>query len=100
MITYLVVCAEVSENDRDAFDRWYAEEHLSDAKAAFGAVRAFRGWSDDSAHLAFYECTALAAARAAIKSDALTALIAEVDRVWQGHIVRTRRIVDIVQVLD
>ncbi len=99
MTAYLIVRAEVPESDRDAFDRWYAEEHLPDAKAAFSVGRAFRGWSDDGAHVAFYEFADLAAAETATGSDAIAALIAEFDRVWQDRVTRTRRIVDIAQAL-
>ena len=100
MTAYLIVRAEVAEGDRDAFDRWYAEEHLPDAKAAFNAQKAFRGWSDDGAHLAFYRFADLAAAREATSSDAIAELIAEFDRVWQDRVTRTRRIVDVAQALD
>ena len=100
MTAYLIVRAEVSASDRDAFDRWYAEEHLPDAKAAFGVGKAFRGWADDGAHVAFYAFADLAAAEKATNSDAIAALIAEFDRVWQDRVTRTRRVVDVAQVLD
>ncbi len=100
MTAYLIVRAEVPESDRDAFDRWYAEEHLPDAKAAFSVEKAFRGWGDDGAHVAFYQFTDLAAARKATGSKAIAALIAEFDRVWQDRVTRTRRVVDVAQVLD
>ena len=100
MTAYLMVRAEVPESDRAAFDRWYADEHLPDAKAAFNVAKAFRGWSDDGAHLAFYAFADMAAAEKATNSEAIAALIAEFDRVWQDRVTRTRRIVDIAQVLD
>ena len=100
MTAYLMVRAEVAESDRDAFDRWYADEHLPDAKAAFKVEKAFRGWSDDGAHIAFYAFPDLAAAEKATNSEAIGALIAEFDRVWQDRVTRTRRIVDVAQVLD
>ena len=99
MTAYLIVQAEVPESDRAAFDRWYAEEHLPDAKAAFSVRHAFRGWSDDGAHLAFYAFADLAAAEKATKSEAIAALIAEFDRVWQDRVTRTRRVVDVAQTL-
>ncbi len=99
MTAYLIVRAEVPEGDRAAFDRWYAEEHLPDAKAAFGVESAFRGWSDDGAHFAFYAFPDMAAARRATESDAIAALIAEFDRVWQQRVTRTRQIVDVAQTL-
>ena len=100
MTAYLIVRAEVSASDRDAFDRWYAEEHLPDARAAFDAAEAFRGWSDDGAHVAFYRFADLAAAEKAASSNAIAELIAEFDRVWQDRVTRTRRIVGITQRLD
>ncbi len=100
MTAYLIVRAEVSESDRDAFDRWYAEEHLPDAKAAFSVEKAFRGWGDDGVHVAFYRFADLAAARKATGSKAIAELIAEFDRVWQDRVTRTRRVVDVAQVLD
>ena len=100
MTAYLIVRAEVAESDRAAFDRWYANEHLPDAKAAFNVRTAFRGWSDDGAHLAFYAFADLAAAEGATNSKAIAALIAEFDRVWRDRVTRTRRIVDVAQTLD
>ena len=100
MTAYLIVRAEVPESDRDAFDRWYADEHLPDAKAAFSVEKAFRGWGDDGAHVAFYQFADLAAARKATGSKAIVELIAEFDRVWQDRVTRTRRVVDVAQVLD
>ena len=100
MTAYLIVRAEVPESDRDAFDRWYADEHLPDAKAALNAAKAFRGWSDGGAHFAFYVFPDLAAAENATGSEAIEAQIAEFDRVWQGRVVRTRQVVEVAQVLD
>jgi len=99
MTAYLIVRAEVPEGDRAAFDRWYAEEHLPDAKAAFGAARAFRGWGDDGAHVAFYAFPDMAAARQATESDAMADLIAAFDRVWRQRVARTRQIVEVAQTL-
>ena len=99
MTAYLIVRAEVPEGDRAAFDRWYADEHLPDAKAAFNVETAFRGWSNDGAHFAFYAFPDLAAAEQATNSDGIAALIAEFDRVWQDRVIRKRQIVDVAQVL-
>ena len=56
MTAHLIVRAVVPEAERAAFDRWYEDEHLPDAHAAFGAVAAWRGWSEaePGVHLAFY----------------------------------------------
>ena len=99
MTAYLIVRAEVSAADQDAFDHWYETEHLPDAKAAFNVQNAERGWSEteDNAHFAFYEFPDLAHAEAATGSDAITALIAEFDRVWEGRVTRSRNVVAIKQ---
>jgi hypothetical protein len=101
MTAYLIVRAEVSTADRDAFDRWYETEHLPDARAAFKARAAWRGWSDvtPGVHIAFYEFPDLAAARAVTASDAIKALIAEFDRVWQGRVQRSREVIEVCQTL-
>jgi hypothetical protein len=46
MTALFMVRAEVNDpGDREAFDRWYEQEHLPQAAAAFQAIRAWRGWS-------------------------------------------------------
>ena len=100
MTAWLIVRAEVAEADRDAFDRWYEAEHLPDARAAFDARSASRGWSDvdPGVHLAFYEFADLASARAALSGDALGRLIAKFDRNFP-EVKRTREVVEIRQAL-
>ena len=96
MKAFLVVRAEVAERaDREAFDRWYRDEHLADAVAAFGALGAWRGWSDvdESVHYAFYEFEDLAAARAVLDSDALKKLVGVFDARWGTRVSRTRDVV-------
>ena len=101
MSAYLIVRAEVPEADRTAFERWYETEHLPDALKAFQAITARRGWSDvtPGVHLAFYEMADLAHARSIMDGDAIKALIAEFDRVWQDRVVRSREVIDICQTL-
>lgn len=84
---------------REAFDRWYQNEHLPDAVRAFKAQGAWRGWSevDPSVHYAVYEFDDVAGARAIPGSDALKLLIAEFDRVWGDKVVRSRDIVPVAQ---
>ena len=97
MSAYLIVRAEVAdENNRAAFDTWYRDEHLPDAVAAFGANRAWRGWSDvdPSVHFAFYEFDDLQRVREIASSEAIKGLIAEFDRLWDGKVVRTRDVVE------
>lgn len=88
--------------DRAAFDRWYAVEHLPQALAAFGALRAFRAWSElePGVHYAVYELATVEAGRAILASPALRALIAEFDRHWAGRVERTRDLVRLVQAAE
>jgi hypothetical protein len=85
----------------DAFDRWYGEEHLPDALKAFGARRAWRGWSDvdASVHYAFYEFDDAASARAIQGSEALARLVRDFDRAWGDKVKRSRDIVEAVQTM-
>ena len=101
MTAYLIVRAEVAEADHDAFERWYEAEHLPDAKAAFQAQSAERGWSDvtPGVHIAIYGFPNLERAREIAGSPAIKALIAEFDRVWQDRVVRTREVIDVIQKL-
>ena len=101
MAAYLIVRAVVPENERKAFDVWYAEEHLRDAVKAFKAARAWRGWSqvEPQLHYAFYEFPTLAAVQAVMASDAIKGLIAEFDRVWGTRVTRTREVVEVAQAL-
>ena len=98
MVRAKVVDASV----KDAFDRWYQQEHLPDALKAFGARRAWRGWSalDPSVHHACYEFDDLARAQAIEGSEGLKRLIAEFDRAWGDKVARSRDFVDAVQSID
>jgi hypothetical protein len=101
MTAYLIVRAEVGASDREAFDHWYETEHLPDANAAFKPLSAQRGWSDVTAgvHFALYTFPGLDRAHEIAGSDAIKALIAEFDRVWQGRVTRSREVVEICQSL-
>jgi len=101
MSAYLIVRAEVPESDSKTFERWYETEHLPDAKKAFQAISARRGWSDvtPGVHIALYEFPDLDRVREVIASDAIKDLIAEFDRVWQNRVVRTREVIGICQEL-
>ncbi|HSG76852.1 MAG TPA: hypothetical protein VLA30_12030 [Burkholderiales bacterium] len=101
MSALFIVRAQVDPSVRDAFDRWYRDEHLPDALKAFKAKRAWRGWSDTDAsvHYAFYEFEDLARARAIPGSAEIKALIAEFDRMWGNKVTRARDVVDVVQAL-
>ncbi len=99
MSACFIVRAVVEASAREAFDRWYEEEHLPDALKAFGALRAWRGWSevDPSVHYAWYEFDDIAKVRALPGSAALKALVAEFDRAWGDKVVRSRDIVQVAQ---
>lgn len=102
MTARFIVRAKVADATlRDAFDRWYRDEHLPDAVKAFGAKRAWRGWSetDASLHYAVYEFDDVSSARAIEGSAALKGLVAEFDRVWGDRVTRSRDIVDAAQTL-
>ena len=100
MATSFIVRAQVVDPQvRDAFDEWYQNEHLPDAEKAFGARRAWRGWSEveTNVHYAFYEFDELATVQALPGSPALTAMVAEFDRLWEGKVTRSRDIVHNIQ---
>ena len=96
MTALFIVRAEVADaGEREAFDRWYEQEHLPQAAAAFQAVRAWRGWSEvnPAIHYAFYEFPDFSAAQVILDSDALKGLAAEFDKVWGTGVTRTREVV-------
>jgi hypothetical protein len=94
---YLVVRAEVAEADRRDFDDWYRTEHLPDAKQAFAAQRAWRGWSrtNPSLHYAYYQFADVTAADAIGSSPAIRALIAEFDARWGTRVTRSREVIEV-----
>ncbi|HJS39046.1 MAG TPA: hypothetical protein VJ789_13070 [Burkholderiales bacterium] len=100
--SFIVRAQVVDASVKEAFDRWYQSEHLPDAVKAFGARRAWRGWSeaDPSVHYAVYEFDDLARLRALPGSAALKGLVAEFDRAWGDKVVRTREGVRVVQQIE
>lgn len=102
MTAYFIVRAQVAEAvEKGEFDRWYQDEHLPDARKAFNAQRAWRGWSelDPSLHYAVYEFDDVAGVRAIQGSDALKRLVAEFDRVWGDKVRRSRDMVEVIQAI-
>lgn len=102
MTAYFIVRAQITDDaDKDAFDRWYQEEHLPDAHKAFNARRAWRGWSelDGTVHFAAYEFDDVATARALLDSDALKRMSVEFSRAWGDRVTRSREILDIAQTI-
>ncbi len=103
MPTCFIVRAQVGQAHlREAFDRWYQDEHLPEALKAFGAQRAWRGWSDvdPSLHYAYYEFTDPNQARAVPGSPALQLLVAEFDRVWGSEVKRSRDVLELKQIIS
>lgn len=102
MTACLIVRARIVDTAvKDAFDRWYQDEHLGEAHAAFGSRRAWRGWSDvePNVHYAVYEFDDASAARAVLDSDALKRLAGEFDRTWGDSVTRSREIVPAAQII-
>ena len=95
----LIVRAEVSDFDREAFDEWYEDEHLLDALTIFGARRAWRGWSkvDNGIHYANYAFSNFEAAIAILSSSALENLVQKFDEAWGDRVSRTRDVVEVKQ---
>jgi hypothetical protein len=96
---FIVRAQVVDLSVKDAFDKWYQDEHLPEAMKTFGARSAWRGWSDvdPSVHLAVYEFDDLAKLRAIPGSAAMKELVAEFDRAWGKKVLRTREAVRVVQ---
>jgi hypothetical protein len=96
---FIVRAQVVDLSVKDAFDKWYQDEHLPEAMKAFGAKGAWRGWSDmdPSVHLAVYEFDDIAKLRAIPGSAAMKVLVAEFDRAWGKKVSRTREAVRVVQ---
>jgi hypothetical protein len=75
---FIVRAQVVDAAIKEDFDRWYQDEHLPDALKAFGAQRAWRGWSDMASCAAVYEFDGVYGANSG--SDALKDLV-KFDRV-------------------
>lgn len=102
MTAYFIVRAQVVDAAvKEKFDRWYQNEHLPDALKAFGARRAWRGWSavDSNVHYAWYEFDSLAQAQAIQGSAALAGLVTEFDRAWGDKVTRSRDFAEVVQAI-
>ena len=100
--SFIVRAQVVDASVKEAFDRWYQDEHLPDAVKAFGARRAWRGWSevDPSVHYAVYEFDDIATLRAIPGSAAMKELVAEFDRAWGDKVLRGRDSVRVVQRIE
>jgi hypothetical protein len=97
--TFLLVRAVVADaGDRDAFDAWYASEHLPDALKAFKTSRGWRAWSrtDPAVHIACYEFASVEAAQRATEDAVIKPSIAEFDRRWDSRVTRSREVIEVV----
>lgn len=91
---FFVVRATVTDPARrQAFDAWYSREHLPDAVKSFGAVKAWRYWSqsEPSLHIAMYQFLDIAARDRALEGSELNRLIADFNRDWPD-VTRTREL--------
>ena len=89
---FFVVRATVPDpTKREAFDRWYQNEHLPDAAKSFGAKKAWRFWSltDPSIRQATYEFADEASLDRAMKGEDQKRLVDDFNRDWP-EIKRTR----------
>jgi hypothetical protein len=91
---YFIVRATVSDPaKRQAFDTWYANEHLPDAVKTFGAEKAWRYWSvtDPALHQATYQFPDQASLERATSGEEMKRLVADFNRDWPD-VTRTREI--------
>jgi hypothetical protein len=91
---FFVVRATVTDPARrEAFGTWYSREHLPDAMRSFGALKAWRYWSDTdpSLHHAMYQFADKAALERAVEGPELKRLVADFNRDWPD-VTRTREV--------
>lgn len=86
---------------RDAFDRWYGEDHMIQAASAFSPERCWRAWStiDPAIHYANYEFSDLDKITDMMASETFVALVNDFSSTWNGRVVRTRDITVTVQTI-
>jgi hypothetical protein len=96
--TFFIVRAVVPAAQREAFDRWYASDHLPWAVRAFRCEKAWRAWSalEEGVHYAVYRFADKAACDRALASDDLKALIADFDKNFPT-VARTRDVVTLAE---
>jgi hypothetical protein len=103
MTAQFIVRAQLADSTlKDAFERWYRDEHLPEALALFNARRAWRGWSaiDPLVHYAYYEFEDLASARGVVGSPGLKRLTEEFEAAWGNKVARSREVLAIAQSLE
>ena len=100
MTCYLIVKSVTKLVDREKFDYWYEKEHFSEAREAFMAKSAKRGWIKDSNfHLAIYEFKNIRDAEKAINSKNLENLIKKFDQKWEKKVHKTRELTEFIQTI-
>jgi len=100
MTCYLIVKSDTTLVDKKEFESWYANEHLSEAKKAFMAKSAKRGWiKNTNFHLAIYEFENNKDAEKAINSKNLKILIKKFDQKWENKVKRTRELTELIQII-
>ena len=100
MTCYLIVKSDVTLVDKIEFENWYANEHLSEAKRAFMAKKAKRGWvKNTNFHLAIYEFINNEDAEKAINSVNMEILIKKFDQKWDNKVKRTRELTELIQII-
>jgi hypothetical protein len=90
--TFFVVRARLSDPaKRNAFDKWYENEHLPDAAKSWGVKKACRFWSlaNPAIHQATYQFDDEASLERAMKGEDMKRLIADFNRDWPD-VTRTR----------
>ena len=100
MTCYLIVKSDTTLVDKKEFENWYANEHLSEAKKAFRAKSAKRGWiKNTNFHLAIYEFENNKDAEKIINSKNLEILIKKFDQKWVNKVHRTRELIELIQII-
>ncbi len=96
---FRVVRAVVEAPLRQQFDQWYAGAHLPTDIATFKAEKAWRFWStvDAGVHYAVYQFADMARLDAAMKSDAIPALVKAFNDAWPSGVTRTRDSISLVE---
>jgi hypothetical protein len=96
---YLMVRSQVANAaDRQAFDHWYATQHVPMAMDRFRCEKAWRLWSrsDPSVYYALYQFPDMATLRARLDAPGFKELVADFDRAWP-QVPRTRDLLEAVQ---
>ena len=100
MTCILIVKSDTTLVDKKEFEYQYTNEHLSEAKRAFMAKNAKRGWiNNTNFHLAIYEFENFEDAEKAINSKNLEILIKKFDQKWKNKVKRTRELTELIQII-